>query len=131
MQEVSILAPNLATVKMPSRKASPKPLRAASKPRGSYHHRDLRSALLTTALDALEREGMDFTLRELARRIGVSHAAPYAHYADKAELLADVARIGFERLAEALSAVTNTSSDARSRLLGSGRAYVRFAPAHP
>jgi AcrR family transcriptional regulator len=131
MQEVSILAPNLTTVKMPGRKVSPKPLRAAGKARSSYHHRDLRSALLTTALDAVEREGMDFTLRQLARRIGVSHAAPYAHYADKAELLADVARIGFERLAEALSASTTTASDARSRLLDSGRAYVRFALANP
>jgi len=46
-------------------------------------------------------------------------------------LLADVARIGFERLAEALSASTTTASDARSRLVGSGRAYVRFALAHP
>jgi AcrR family transcriptional regulator len=60
----------------------------------------------------------------------VTHAAPYAHYADKAELLADVARIGFERLAEALSA-SNTASDARLRLLGCGRAYVGFALAHP
>ena len=74
---------------------------------------------------------MDFTLRELSRRIGVSHAAPYARYGDKAELLADVARIGFERLSEALSAATATSSDARSRLLGCGRAYVRFALANP
>jgi AcrR family transcriptional regulator len=130
MQEASILTPNLCTVKMPGRKTSPTPLRAAGKPRGSYHHRDLRSALLATALDAVEQEGIDFTLRELARRIGVSHAAPYAHYADKAELLADVARVGFERLTEALSA-SATASDARSRLVGSGRAYVRFALAHP
>lgn len=116
---------------MKDRKTASTPRRAVGKPRGSYHHRDLRSALLATALDAVEREGLDFTLRELARRIGVSHAAPYAHYADKAALLADVARIGFERLTEALSASVAAESDARSRLLGSGRAYVRFALDHP
>jgi AcrR family transcriptional regulator len=113
------------------RTSSVKPVPTAGKLRGSYHHRDLRNALLAAALEVLEREGVDFTLRELARRVGVSHAAPYAHFADKAALLAEVARIGFERLAASTSAAAERASDSRLRLVETGRAYVRFALAHP
>ncbi|MGH7728516.1 MAG: TetR/AcrR family transcriptional regulator [Vulcanimicrobiaceae bacterium] len=101
------------------------------KARGRYHHGDLRGALVAAALGALERSGTaDFTLRELARRCGVSHAAPYAHFPDKAALLAEVARVGFERFAAALAAAAATK-DPRARLFEAGRAYVRFATAHP
>jgi AcrR family transcriptional regulator len=132
MQDTAILTRNLSRVKMERRKPARKPTRAtAGKPPGSYHHRNLRNALVSAGLDLLEREGTDFTLRELARRVGVSHAAPYAHFSDKAALFGDLAHAGFERLGGELSASTATASDARSRLLNAGRAYVHFAFAHP
>src|SRR3954464_15000445 len=73
-------------------------------PNRPYHHGDLRRALIETALDMLaEEKGWQFTLREVARRAGVSHAAPYKHFPDKAALLAELAMIGFDRLRESLS----------------------------
>jgi AcrR family transcriptional regulator len=132
MKDTAMLARNLSRVKMERRKPARKSARAtASKPPGSYHHRDLRNALVSAGLDLLESEGADFTLRELARRVGVSHAAPYAHFSDKAALFGALAQVGFERLGVALSASTVAASDGRSRLLNAGRAYVHFALAHP
>lgn len=64
-----------------------------------YHHGDLRRALIDTALAMVTEEGTwNFTLREVARRAGVSHAAPYNHLADKTALLAEVAALGFQAL---------------------------------
>ena len=70
-----------------------------------YHHGDLRRAVIETAMGMLhEDRGWQFTLREVARRAGVSHAAPYKHFPDKAALLAEMALVGFDRLREALTA---------------------------
>ena len=70
-----------------------------------YHHGDLRRAMLDTALEMLaEDNGWQFTLRELARRAGVSHTASYKHFPDKAALLAELALIGFDKLRVALLA---------------------------
>ena len=67
-----------------------------------YHHGDLRRALIETAMGMLhEDKGWQFTLREVARRAGVSHAAPYKHFPDKAALLAEMALLGFDRLRQA------------------------------
>jgi AcrR family transcriptional regulator len=68
-----------------------------------YHHGDLRSAVIDTALNMLrEEKGWQFTLREVARRAGVSHAAPYKHFPDKAALLVELAMIDeFTSLARA------------------------------
>ena len=64
-----------------------------------YHHGDLRRAIVKAALEILkETRSLDFSLRELARRAGVSHNAPYKHFADKRELLAAVSAAGFEML---------------------------------
>jgi AcrR family transcriptional regulator len=99
-----------------------------------YHHGDLRNALLDEALDVLRVEGSaNFTLRDLARRVGVSHAAPYAHFADKRALLAAVATIGFRKLSEKLEEAAATSDDPFEQLAAIGWAYVRFGyedPAH-
>ena len=69
---------------------------AASSEERTYHHGDLRRSLINAAL-ALVAEAQDwtFSLREVARRAGVSHNAPYNHFADKQELLAAVAEAGF------------------------------------
>ena len=64
-----------------------------------YHHGDLRRAIVKAALEILsETQSLEFSLRELARRAGVSHNAPYKHFADKRELLAAVSAAGFETL---------------------------------
>src|SRR6476660_9597805 len=65
-----------------------------------YHHGDLRRAIVAAALEILsETQSVEFSLRELARRAGVSHNAPYKHFAEKSDLLAAVSAAGFELLA--------------------------------
>ena len=87
----------------PVTRARARPARRAvgvEKKRGRYHHGDLRRALLDAALEVLSREGAAaLTLREVARRAGVTHAAPYRHFTDKQALLAAVAEEGFRMLA--------------------------------
>ena len=68
-----------------------------------YHHGDLRRALIDAAVGVIEHEGLAaLSLRDLARRVGVSHAAPVHHFGDKAGLLTAVAAEGFSKLADAL-----------------------------
>lgn len=71
------------------------------------------------------------SMREVARRAGVSHQAPYHHFADRAAILAAVAGEGFRRLAEALESAREPKKSAAAQLITSGRAYVRFAAEHP
>ena len=69
-----------------------------------YHHGDLRRAIVKAALEILrETQSLEFSLRELARRAGVSHNAPYKHFADKRELLAAVSAAGFEMLTKRMA----------------------------
>ncbi|PRX45878.1 TetR family transcriptional regulator [Prauserella shujinwangii] len=90
-----------------------------------YHHGALRQALLSAAADVIGEHGAGaLSLRELARRAGVSHAAPQHHFGDKAGLLTAFAEEGFARLADALA-------PAGDDLLELGVAYVRFALGHP
>jgi AcrR family transcriptional regulator len=89
----------------------------------TYHHGDLRQAVLQTAGGILEKEGLRaLSLRELARRAGVSHNAPYRHFPDRESLLAALAAEGFQMLGDALQ------SRPRREM---GEAYVEFALAHP
>ena len=95
-----------------------------------YHHGNLRSALLEAAESALARGG-ELSLRELAREVGVSHAAPRRHFADKQALLDALAEDGFERLgAEMSAAIAGAAPGFRSRLTALARCYVRFATEH-
>ena len=104
-----------------------------------YHHGDLKPALLRAAIELIAEVGpAAFTLREVARRAGISHNAPYRHFRDKDDLLAAVATEGFERLAKALaqarpgSAIPAAKGRAGlSRLQMSGVAYVKFALRFP
>jgi AcrR family transcriptional regulator len=98
-----------------------------------YHHGDLRQAVIDTAIQMLdEGDGWQFTLREIARRANVSHAAPYKHFADKAALLAEIALIGFDWLREALTAAqSGASRDASKALVAMSRAYLAFGERHP
>jgi AcrR family transcriptional regulator len=106
---------------------------APARPANSYHHGDLRRALIDTALAIVTEEGAwNFTLREVARRAGVSHAAPYNHFEDKSALLAEVAALGFQSLREALEAAAREQPrSARQALARVGAAYVRFGAEHP
>ena len=100
--------------------------------RDTYHHGDLKRALTEAALGLVQEKGpKGFTLREVARRAGVSTAAPYRHFADKARLLAAVATQGFVQLHETLSATAAKTADLKQQVLDMGRAYVRWAVAHP
>ena len=98
-----------------------------------YHHGDLRRALLEAAMEMLgEDNGWRFNLRELARRAGVSHAASYKHFPDKAALLAELALLGFEQLRAALLAARpSPPATLRDEFLEMSRAYLRFGASHP
>jgi AcrR family transcriptional regulator len=102
----------------------------ASARRDSYHHGDLKRALTGAALSLVAEKGpKGFTLTEAARRAGVSAAAPYRHFADKAELLATVAEQGFRELHAELAGAA--ASEPKARVIELGRAYVRWAVGHP
>jgi AcrR family transcriptional regulator len=101
-------------------------------PRRSYHHGDLRSALLDAGLRLLrERSVDDLGLRELAREVGVSAAAIYRHFPDKNALMAALAVEGLERLGAAQRKATRSAGGGSAGFLASGMAYVRFAVDHP
>lgn len=101
--------------------------------RVTYHHGDLGQALIDAALAIIaeEQDAANVSLREVARRVGVSQAAPYRHFADKDALLAAVAEEGFQRLLKALQVDAGSNPNPLARLQISGVAYVKFAIAHP
>src|SRR3954447_11445159 len=89
----------------------------------SYHHGDLRQAVLQKAGEILEQDGFEaLSLREVARRAAVSHNAPYRHFPDRDRLLLALVEEGFEMLLDAL---------ARRPRREMGEAYVEFALSHP
>lgn len=98
----------------------------------AYHHGDLRRALLDAGLQILAEEGAHaLTLREVARRVGVTQAAPYHHFADKEALLAALAEEGFVGLLQAMERARDAAGKkAAARLRAMGEAYVHFAVAH-
>lgn len=104
----------------------------------SYHHGSLREALVDAAVEAVREKGPDdWSLRDLCRRVGVSHNAAYRHFAHRDELVAVVAERTMQRLVETLKAhlATVAAEDpvlrARRRLAEIGRGYVAFALAEP
>lgn len=98
-----------------------------------YHHGDLRQTLITATLKLIsEKTVAGVSLREVARRVGVSHAAPYRHFADKESLLAAVAKDGFEMLHNKLAeAIQSSSTDPLQQIQDLGVAYITFALEHP
>lgn len=97
-----------------------------------YHHGNLREALLNAALRLISEVGPTaFTLREVARRAGVSHNAPYRHFTDRDELMAAVATQGYAELTRAMLDAVEQESGALARLQRAGLAYVKFALRRP
>ena len=102
------------------------------KPNRSYHHGNLRRALLDEALATISNEGVDgLTLREIGARIGVSRTALYRHFADKRGLLAAVATEGFRMLRRRLVSAWQDGDRGRASFEAMGTAYVRFAVSNP
>ncbi len=96
----------------------------------SYHHGDLRAALIKAAAAEIERGGYEnLSLRELAQSLGVSRAAPYRHFADRRALLAAVAADGFDRLTAIHRNAKGRTPHAR--LAAAGRGYLAFAAEQP
>ena len=98
----------------------------------AYHHGDLKRSLVEAALALVsEKQDWDFSLREVARRAGVSHNAPYNHFADKRDLLAAVAAAGYEALRVRLLAAAADADAPEAALVATGVAYVRFGAENP
>jgi len=99
---------------------------------GSYHHGDLRNALRQSAREILEEQGLSaLSLRAVARRVGVSHAAPYRHFSNHEALLADLAVEGFSELRESIAAAGAAPGGQADRIAEIGAAYMRFAVRRP
>ncbi len=97
-----------------------------------YHHGDLRRSLIDAALALVaEKQDWTFSLREITRRAGVSHNAPYNHFADGDDLLIAVAAAGFERLRDHLRAAVSGITAPDKALLACGRAYIELALKNP
>jgi AcrR family transcriptional regulator len=99
--------------------------------KATYHHGDLRAACVRAAVELLEEGGeAALSLRGVARRAGVSPAAPYRHYADREALVSAVAAVGYRELAERLAAA-HPSPSTPQQLASVAVAYVRFAIDRP
>jgi AcrR family transcriptional regulator len=98
----------------------------------TYHHGDLRNALLNTAIAHIRKDGLqNLSLRDLARELGVSHAAPYRHFPDKKDLLITLAEDGYSRLFIAMKQAAEAQSTLIAQLTALAWAYVLFCVQNP
>ena len=99
----------------------------------SYHHGDLKNALIKAGVKILTKEGVSgLSLRKVAKQAGVSHAAPYSHFADKQALIAAISTEGFKQLYEQIASVLEANSQKPSTLLlETARTYIQFAMKEP
>ncbi len=98
----------------------------------TYHHGDLPAALRAATVELIGEKGTSgFSLRQVARQAGVSHAAPAHHFGDVRGLLTAVAAEGYERLADEMSSAIDGVDDAKERLRRCGQAYIRIAFEYP
>lgn len=105
---------------------------AVSTKKGSYHHGDLREALLQASRELIDEGGVQaLSLRKAARKAGVSSGAPYHHFGSRQELLAALATEGFQMLGELMDQATEAADPTPiAQLEACGRSYVRFAREH-
>lgn len=101
-------------------------------PPKKYHHGDLENALIQAGVEILSKEGIDgLSLRNVAKRAGVSHSAPYAHFKDRQSLIAAISTEGFKQLyAELDAAILAHTDDPQQQLVEGAWAYVQFAMNH-
>ena len=98
---------------------------------GRYHHGDLKAALIDVAISLIAERGVrEFSLAEASRRLGVTVAAPYRHFADRDDLLAAVGMRALDEFAAALAAEGRDTDPPGQRLAALASAYVRFAGEH-
>lgn len=96
-----------------------------------YHHGDLRRAVMNAALEMASESGIEsISLREVARRIGVTTAAPYHHFADRQTLLLELAIEAYAKLLEALKRARDTTADPEEELKATAIGYLRFGRKH-
>jgi AcrR family transcriptional regulator len=97
--------------------------------KGSYHHGNLKNALIKAGVDLLSKEGVGgLSIRRVAQKAGVSRAAPYAHFADKQALIAAISTEGYSRLFDAMERVADRHrADPGARLVEGAWAYLKFA----
>ncbi|HUQ35442.1 MAG TPA: WHG domain-containing protein [Aestuariivirga sp.] len=104
----------------------------AKKTAKTYHHGDLREALIKAGRTILEKDGIEaLTLRACARKAGVSHAAPQHHFASVSDLLAEIAATGFEDFVKALDKDAARAPSPVEKLKAMGQSYVAFARERP
>lgn len=104
---------------------------AKEKKQNPYHHGDLAAALRTAAREILEEQGLDaLSLRSVARRAGVSHAAPYRHFASREALLAELAKEGLEQLRREIAVAGGAPGLPSERIVHIGACYAGFAARH-
>jgi AcrR family transcriptional regulator len=101
-------------------------------PKKKYHHGDLKNALIQAGIEILSKEGVGgLSLRKVAKRAGVSHSAPYAHFPDKQSLIAAISTEGFNQLYTHLdAAVSSYADDPKRQLIEGTQAYTSFAIDH-
>src|ERR1700738_4623556 len=106
-------------------------MKTSNKP--TYHHGDLKNALIDAAMAHIARDGARaLSLRQVARSAGVSHTASYRHFRSKESLLAAIAEQGFHRLSDMMRvAIQQHSDDPLAMLRASGVAYVEFCVCYP
>lgn len=98
----------------------------------SYHHGDLKEALIAASHKILKEKGADsLSLRAVAAEAGVSHMAPYSHFKSKKSLFQEVAASGFDELASKMISASKTLSSAPELILSYGVTYIEFALAQP
>ncbi|MNJ98599.1 division inhibitor protein [compost metagenome] len=98
----------------------------------SYHHGDLKAAAIKKTVEIIHKKGdVDFTLREIAQSLKVSHAAIYRHFKSKQDLLSHIAEEGFSFLVADFENIPNAARPSRNRLLSLGKTYIDFALRSP
>lgn len=115
------------------RDTAPAPVTAVKGAGGrGYHHGDLRNGLLEAARTILEEESLSaLTLRAVARKAGVSHAAPYRHFPNHEALLVELSIEGFDELREAIAEAAKAPGPETDKIANIGAAYMRFVAQRP
>ncbi len=107
-------------------------MKTKKQPQQKYHHGDLRRAIMDAALEMTAESGLaSLSLREIARRIGVTTGAPYHHFKDRQTLLVELAIEGYSELFEAMSLALKNAKSAEGEVEAAAAAYLQFGRSYP